>query len=154
MLTFDAIGHLTPAESIISTVSEIENCFVSQMTNSTIRLVLFNQLQDLLRTFATEISDTFTMWIDGSFVTVKADPNDIDIVIFLNYATYDAFGTKLDIFKHKRLFSNIDCYIERVYPVDHVHYVRYQSDLAYWHSLFTRNRKKQYKGYLSISFQP
>lgn len=154
MLTFDAIGHLTPTGAIMSTLSEIENRLVFQLPDSTVRPALFTQLQDFVKVFATEISDTFTIWIDGSFVTSKANPNDIDIVIFLDYRTYSLLEAKLDVFKYKRLFSNIDCYIERAYPVDHVHYVRYQADLAYWHNLFIRNRKKQYKGYLSISFQP
>lgn len=154
MLTFDNAGHLTPTGVMVSTLSEIEEIFVSQVSNSATRSGLFAQLQDFLRIFTTEISGAFTAWIDGSFVTLKVNPNDIDVVIFLDYAMYDAVETKLDIFKYKRLFSGIDCYIERVYPIEHVHYVRYQSDLAYWNSLFTRNRKRQYKGYISIIFQP
>lgn len=124
------------------------------MNNSATRSGLFAQLQDFLSVFTTEISGAFTVWIDGSFVTSKANPNDIDVVIFVDHVTYDAVETKLDVFKYRRLFLGIDCYIERLYPIDHVHYIRYQSDLAYWNSLFTRNRKKQHKGYISIIFQP
>ena len=109
-----------PIGATVSTLDEMKDVFVFQSTNSATGPGLFIQLQDLLNAFTTEISDTFTIWIDGSFVTLKPDPNDVDVVIFLDHATYNVVQAKLDVFKYKRFFPGIDCYIERVYPIDHV----------------------------------
>ncbi|QMW02675.1 DUF6932 family protein [Spirosoma foliorum] len=152
MLSFDMTGHLIPYDGILSSLPEIETTFVDSIPESATRKDLFIQLVGYLTAFKNEISGTFTAIIDGSFATYQLNPNDVDVVIFLDYRLYEQSKERLDEFRRKARFSKIDSYIEQAYPINHPYYIRYQSDVAYWHSLFTRNRRKERKGYLQISY--
>ena len=62
-------------------VSEIGNHFLSKFSTSTTRAVLIAGLQDYLDCIR-KYSIDYEIWIDGSFVTKKENPRDIDMVVF------------------------------------------------------------------------
>ena len=110
--------------------------------------------------FSTQVSDQFTQWIDGSFVTAKERPNDIDFVTFINYELFEA--------KEKLIHENfrlegakikygVDAYTVRQYPEEHAKYMLYRSAWVYWYHWFSqtkknRAKKKYSKGFVEIEF--
>ncbi len=98
-------------------------------------------------------------WINGSFVTRKINPKDIDLVTFVDYSTIKRLGNKLDNFRTEDswLIYGVDAYIFEVYPKDSSLYKFTHSDISYWHAQFNRtrvNRKgiKFPKGFLEIIY--
>ena len=85
MLSFDHRGNLTPYELIQANVNEFKHFFVDRIQSRT-RLDNFNKyikysedLKSLLE------GKTLKQWINGSFVTKKTNPKDIDVVTFLEH---------------------------------------------------------------------
>ena len=75
------------------------------------------------------------IWIDGSFATYAPDPNDIDIVFFMNQASItDLCDSKQKLYD--KLFLNRK-FIKTLYKLE-VFYARQNNDndIARWHDLF------------------
>ena len=61
-------------------LDNLDNLFVDNFVNNTRRSHLVSQL----RIFLTELSKVkakFEIWLDGSFLTIKDEPDDIDLLI-------------------------------------------------------------------------
>jgi predicted small secreted protein len=159
MLNFTNRGLLSPHREIQSNVTEINSIFVHNI-GSTERLVLFdayltysNALKHLLEV------DKMKQWLNGSFVTTKPSPKDIDLVTFIDYDLVENLGLDLEKFKYpsSEIVFNVDAYIVKVYPETHTNYTFYKGDIAYWYESFTRTKrnrigKKYPKGFVEIYF--
>ena len=97
-------------------------------------------------------------WVNGSFVTKKNNPGDIDLVTFLDTNSIQELGSKLDNFKYpnSEILFSVDAYIVEVYPENHKYRYLYLSDKAYWMDRFTKTRRvrgnRLSKGFLEITF--
>ena len=91
-LNFDMKGHLIPYERIKLNIKEFENFFIDQFDSESSRGIIFESYLRFVNDFQSEITPQFTQWIDGSFVTQKSNPRDIDFVTLIKHDTY----------KHKR----------------------------------------------------
>lgn len=159
MLKFDPKGHLTPYAPILASVNDLENNFVIGI-NSVTRKQNFDkyvhysdELKHLLE------GKELKQWINGSFVTKKINPEDIDIVTFIDAADVQKLGKKLDGFRPNmsEIKFGIDAYLIEVHPVDSVDYQRFtKSDIAYWLDAFStiKNQRghKHPKGFLEIYY--
>ncbi len=87
--TFTESGFLTPATGIETTLETIEEQFVRAFPNSETRQRLFENFQNYLDRFQHEIFHWFEIWLDGSFVTLKENTKDIDVVVFLDWEVYE-----------------------------------------------------------------
>lgn len=85
-MDFNAYGNLEGGIVKGKTIKDVEKFFVHDFTTSKTRQRNFDGLTNLLKKFEemnlTDLIDKF--WIDGSFTTLKIDPNDVDLVFFLN----------------------------------------------------------------------
>ena len=68
------------------------------------RLSIFKSLIEFCKN-TNEMTDPCEIWLDGSYVTQKINPNDIDIVVFLQVEDYIKVST-IDIQK----IENVDFY--------------------------------------------
>lgn len=161
-MNFDIRGNLKPYEKIELTLESFKAYFVDEFEGiSERRQEIFEQYAEYLREFEEEVSDTFTQWIDGTFVTNKRTPRDIDFVTLLDYETYQE-KEKLIEEKYrgqnaKLRFGRIDAYFVKVYPKDHRRAFVSEYDLVYWNNWFTetkknRAKKKFKKGFVEIKF--
>lgn len=98
-------------------------------------------------------------WINGSFISHKKEPKDIDFVTFLDYRIINHLSNKLDSFNYPQSEKthNVDAYIIIVYPEDHPNRFYTTSDQAYWTNQFTKTKRnnrgnKLSKGFLEIIF--
>ena len=67
---------------------------------------------------------SLSQWVDGSFVSKKTEPGDIDVVSFVSYKELAYDVHKLDNFKYPFSINNfgVGAYIVLVYPEDHKNY--------------------------------
>lgn len=85
------------------------------------------------------------LWVNGSFLTEKIDPDDVDVVLRMEAAAYD-FGTHqtqaaVDWLSGNLYAShNVDSYVFFVWPPGHQHHAAGQSLHDYWLKQFGRSR--------------
>jgi hypothetical protein len=159
-LTFDAHGYLTPSEKITIDLNTLEQVFVKDFPNSTRRKVLFDNYLRYVDAFAKEITPHFTQWINGSFVTRKENPKDIDFVTFLNSYTDRKNIEIIDRFQSFSLENeNLDAYILEIYPTEDEKYLSYSlMNLEKWDTRFSYTKEHDDKiifpkGYIEILYK-
>jgi hypothetical protein len=101
----------------------------------------------------------FKIWVDGSFVETKENPNDIDALFFM---TNDSFKIMSDVKKRDlyRYFYKskldwlplIDHYFITTFPTDHELFDSYIKKKDYWVSLFGQTRNLQPKGIVELQY--
>lgn len=158
MLIFNRSGLLVPDNKINSTVQELKNEFVLNIP-SIKREEIFETYVKYNEDFKKVCKlEKLHQWVNGSFVTKKTNPGDIDLVTFLDSKIIQQLGSKLDIFKYPYSESiyGVDAYIIEVYPENHKHRFRFISDRAYWLNRFTKTRRirgnKLSKGFLEVKY--
>ena len=126
--------------------SELIDCFNDNSTRATI-WSRFNTFLDEVR----KIGIDFEVWLDGSYVTDKEEPADIDAVFFFRQADLN----NLDNTQTK--------YVEFLFgkPTKHIIKARYQSDVflapledqnlrSYWRGWFGFTRTEVPKGIVRL----
>lgn len=88
-MNFDTFGNLLPYEIIHIDSTRFETIFVDNFSISTSRRSIFNNYLAFTEVLKNNLQTPFYQWIDGSFVTSKQNPNDIDIVTFIPYLEYE-----------------------------------------------------------------
>jgi len=155
-LNFDEYGNLTPFEVIEVDLATFEAYFVTAFPKSTTRKRLFENYLRYIYRFQDEVFPIFEQWINGSFVTQKENPKDIDMVTFLDYEVYEKRGNKvLDKFWTFSLEDEgIDSYLVKDYPKDHFLYKEVLKKKDVWLKLYANNRTTiPTKGFLKIIFE-
>ena len=101
----------------------------------------------------------YEQWIDGSFISKKLNPSDIDLVTFISHEVVNDLGDRLAKFQSSLAKENygIDGYVVRVYPESHRLFVRTSSDTVYWRHWFgttklDRHKRRHNKGFVKINF--
>lgn len=158
MLTFNHSGLLVPDNKISSTIEELEEEFVMNIP-TTRRIEIFESYVKYNEEFKKVCKlEVLNQWINGSYVTKKNNPGDIDLLTFLDFETISQLGSKLDDFKYpnSELIYGVDAYIIETYPENHKDRFKFVSDKAYWMDRFTKTRRirgnRLSKGFLEISF--
>ena len=143
-LNFDEYGNLTPYKVIEVDLTTFEAYFVTAFPNSTTRKRLFENYLRYIYRFQDEVFPFFEQWINGSFVTQKENPKDIDMVTFLDYEVYEKRGNKvLDKFWSFSLEDEgIDSYLVRDYPEHHPNFVETSAYKEKWSRLYRKTRNE------------
>jgi hypothetical protein len=158
---FDRRGYLTPPRPIDCTLEFIEDNFVDGIPDLAHRRNLFNGYLSFLDNLEKAVNAPFEQWVNGSFISKKLVPRDIDVVTFIDYKIVSA---NPNIFKNLSGESALlnyteDSNIVKVYPENHKHHIFTKSDRLYWYHLFTHTArdsrgKRHQKGFIKIIFQP
>lgn len=151
MLTFDQNGFLTPCEAILTDFSTVERVFVDEFPSSTTRRAHFDRYLDYNACLSTYLPDGFTQWVDGSFVTRKKNPDDIDVLTFVDYALFERHEQALRGLK-KEFAPQVDSYYVPVYPIGHRNRIHYDFDYIDWlHTWgYTTIRPRSPKGFIEL----
>jgi len=144
---FDPGFHDLPFDGI---AKRLWSLFVEPFDRSRRREYLVRRLVAYL----SDLRDTgmsFEIWVDGSFTTTKASPNDVDVVVFYSHNEYNSLSSA-----GKQLFDRLtDAAIVRSgYDCD-VYFVRNHSiDMrSYWRGWFGFSRNEEPKGIPRIFIQ-
>lgn len=147
MIKFDEQGYLTPYDVQEITLKDFEAAFA---TNEN-RLSLLVQYHAFVKHLNSLGINNFCQWIDGSFVTKKTNPNDIDVVSFIETEVFKRNEKELLLLP--KMFQNIDCYFVEVFLKDDKKYFITQTDTSYWFHFFQGTRKPRVKkGFIQINF--
>ena len=160
-INFYIQGHLKPYELIEMNKQDFEATFVLAFEETSSRAKLFETFQTYISDLIRVIGTNFYIWVDGSFVTTKRNPNDIDIVTFIPDSLFYQFENELIPFSKYGIKEHygmgLDGYLVVVYAKEHAKNVFTESDEKYWLNQFSysrRNRqgKKYAKGFIKLSF--
>lgn len=98
-ITFDQHGHLMPYEIIDLDLEAVKWHFVAEFGQSGHRKLLYQSFESLIEKLKNEIIGSFFILVDGSFVSTKENPADIDFVVFMPIAEFE---------KSSPLFQSLD----------------------------------------------
>jgi hypothetical protein len=155
MLTFDANGYLTPYVPIVADLATVEQTFVEAFPTSTTRRPHFNRYLDYNTRLSEFLPTGLTQWIDGSFVSRKLNPNDIDVLTFVEYTLYDRHEKELRELKREfvtRVEGRVDAHLIVVYPEGHRRRIYYESDRIQWLFDWSRTARppRRNKGFIEL----
>jgi hypothetical protein len=148
-------GSLPPGRHR-ATVEEIKRTLVDAFPGSQSRAVIFEQWSMLLAAIERIVS-VEAQWIDGSFVTTKEDPGDVDILSHLAGEALEALdGVDWTLLRGliagplSRDLHLCDSYWVAIYPEGHPARGEYERALAYWDDWFGKDRAGNAKGYVEL----
>jgi hypothetical protein len=143
---FDLNGYLHPYQIIETDIQIFEVTFV---TNER-RFMLFSVLQNYAAELKATLNSPFRMWIDGSFVTQKTMPNDIDLVTFVNAPNY--FHNENVLWTLLNKYHQLDAHYSIIYPFNHRLRHTTDWDMENYKDLFLSDREKIKKGLIQLNF--
>ena len=157
-LEFDIRGNLFPYQKVRLSISEFKERFVDSFDAKTNRKSVFLSYETYTYDFRRAITPKLTQWINGSFISNKVNPRDIDLVNLVEYSNFQENGLlNYETFINENSYKKygIDAYLLVLYPKGHKLYSWSQSDLLYWNDWFSRTRKDRLgkrhpKGYVEI----
>lgn len=142
-INFNLRGNLIPPELIQCEWNDFYPYYLNNFPESNTRKIILDNFVQ----FLTELNKLFPtpleMWIDGSFVTKKTDPKDIDVVFFIDYGFIKNQQTELIKGFHalvNKYLTFVDAYLVVRFPINHPNYSIFQADYAEWYHLFSKTR--------------
>lgn len=158
---FEPAGFL-PAGRHPCTVEEVETSLVDAIGASSSRRLIFDWWR-MHRASLRHLMPYGPQWVDGSFVTTKVDPGDVDLMTILDGPAFDALAIEVRWLvkslvsgQYTRAFWRCDSYPVFRYPSGHPLHDAGEAALAYWadwwgHTRDTDPGGKQPKGYLEVA---
>ena len=153
-MEFDKNGNLYPYSIIETDLETFKKIFVSYFPFSSTRKRLFENYLIYLGNLKETVNTGFYQWIDGSFVTNKEDPKDIDFVTFLDFGLYrehEKAISKLSSLRYDTK-NGTDGYFVETFPDTHKGYNNFQMDRIEWLHTFGTSRTNQNKGIIQLNF--
>jgi hypothetical protein len=145
-----------PAGRHKATIADIEAALVSAFPTSTSRRPLFDRWV-LVREAVARIVPITAEWVNGSFVTTKVDPKDIDVVTHLEGAGYEQLDEVQRVTlvglvggKRSKPLHGCDSFALVEYPDGHPARAAYTMASRYWESVWGTHRDGRPKGYIEV----
>lgn len=140
------------------TVDEFREHFVDAFPESRTRSRLFRRWERHREALAS-ILPIKTQWIDGSYVTNKLDPEDVDLVTVMDGLAFEALAPALQDMAGALLGGNktkviwgVDSYPLFEYPDEHPAKAAADAAAVEWHSFWqgARDHDGVVKGFLEV----
>lgn len=157
---FDEKGFLQPAQPIEATREVCEQFFVHGMKDSETRQRLWSKFVAFIERFQQELTSEFKVWLDGSFITMKLNPKDIDAVFLLDYLICERKKSVLDNWwftAENKLGNGLDLYYSVEYPESHKRHFLTHLNHLYWLDVYSHTRRDSFgqqhpKGFVELKF--
>jgi len=157
--SFDERGNLKTLQPIEASWEDVEHFFVQRMANSDTRRQLWTNFAEFTLRFREEVAQAFTIWLDGSFVTRKVNPRDIDAVFLIDYRVCERSKSVLEnrwFIAENKLKKGLDLYYSIEYPENHKRHFLTHLNRLYWLDIYGHTRKditgrQQIKGFIQIT---
>ncbi len=160
-LSFDMRGYLKPSGKNPMSFEAFEALFVKPFEETSSRKSIFEDYRKFLLDFRAQVTTNFTQWINGSFVSNKENPADIDFVTLIDLDVYQRHETTIDrnfrLHWAKAKYPKVDAYTLKILPSDHENFRFLRYDLQYWEEWFGNSRPNRAnrtfeKGFVEIHF--
>lgn len=147
MLKFNEFGYLATPGPVIMDIESFIGVFVV----NTHRESIFDNFKEMLEELKSILPlGPFYLWINGSYVSKRANPKDLDVIAFVNFKVY---SNSENIFRDlRRKYAKIDLYFVKNYPEDHPKRFITEFDQIEWNHLFSTDRLKRKKGFVQLNF--
>ncbi len=158
MLQFDEKGHLMPYQIIELTLSEFEYHFVDGLEDKAHRRRLFENYLRYLEQLSSLLRIPFYQFANGSFTTLKEQPNDIDVVSFIEYEVMKrALPGLVQLKTEAKKSLNVDGHYSYLTKWNHRLFENSQENYQFWLNLFGSGREDEHgishpKGIIKITF--
>jgi len=158
---FDSRGNFYPPEKAKLDFGQFKEWFVDDFDAASSRKAIFEEYKRFLLDFRQTVTNDFVQWINGSFVSNKANPGDIDFVTLIDHQTFRRHEAIIEkqftLWGAMRNYKNLDAYTIKLFPEGHREHVLTKSDLLYWkdwfgHTQLNRAKRSFPKGYVEIQF--
>lgn len=152
---FDSNGNL-PKGCYKPSIKEFEEKFVHDFTTSKTRQEIFTGYKEYCEKMAA-FNIATKQWVDGSFITNRENPNDIDLLTHIDALKLNA--SKSIQYKFREIKDNENCKRQYkcdaqlifVYPeIIPSKYDFYQEVLEYWKNFFGKDRDGNAKGVIEF----
>ena len=143
MLQYDIRGNLFPSKVIDLKWEDLETNLVIPFPNSEKRKGLFANFTSFVERLKKEIAPTFIIWVDGSFVSKKLNPGDVDAVFFIDHKYSRPKKSVLDNFwftKSNKYSKGLDLYYSIHYSENHKLNYLTHLDRLYWKDVYGNTR--------------
>lgn len=153
-MEFDIRGNLKPYDVIETDLPTFKREFVDAFSQSRTRSIIFNNFSSYLEKLTSIIGLDFYVWVDGSYVTRKLNPEDIDFVSFVDAQIYYDNEPQIDVLRahHLHKKTGVDDYFVRRFRQDHRNYLNYTLDVKQWNFAFSTSRSGGSKGFIQLNF--
>jgi Family of unknown function (DUF6932) len=140
---------LTPGFHSVS-LGEVRGLCVTKFPTSLTRRAIMDGLRQVIRKL-NEADIEGELWLDGSFLTEKIDPEDVDYLLCVGSDIYDVDPAKravIDWASHADLKTShlCDAYKWVEYKPGHPLFAYSEDERRYWADFFGTSRKKIRKG--------
>ena len=153
MELFNEKGLLRPGSSEYK-LEEIEKIFVKEFSESQTRSNIYNGFLIWLKHLL-NICIPNEIWLDGSFVTNKINPNDLDLVCFIEINDYVNNTTEINRLRQLGLQNHCDVYMafspNPLLPPKLIG--EFTNKRNYWRGQFGFDREDNPKGRIKIKKQ-
>lgn len=126
---------LLPPGRHIMTLWDIERQFVSALDDRQVRGRLYVSLEEMVQEFL-RASIPCEMLIDGSFITRKARPDDIDVAVRVDWDVYECLATDqkqlVSGLNDEQFLPGLDTFSYIAYPRDHPYRGTAADDAETW----------------------
>lgn len=139
-----------------ASIEDVKSLLVDGFPSSERRRPLFERwvaVREAIRRVTTVEAE----WLDGSYVTRKEEPNDIDMLTFFEESAIESLDEAskallrgLVAKELSRELHACHSFLLVVYPEGHPAHAVYQAGRQYWENHFGHDRSGQPKGFLEI----
>jgi hypothetical protein len=153
-MRFDSNGFLTPSQPILTTLLDFELYFIQNEHRKNI----FQAYLWLIEDFKNLELLTFEHWLNGSFVSKKEKPNDLDVLMFVEADLFFIHEKALAELKKRYKTKQLDLFYIIKRTENENDYALYQSDYMEWLHLFSKTRRslntgiRHNKGFVQLNF--
>lgn len=148
-------GVLPPGRYVCSPRA-VRRAFVDPFSDSHSRAAIYREWRSH-RAALRSLAPVLYQWIDGSFVTDKLNPGDIDVVTFVDGPAFDKLPAwRQDVVNEicngpgDMAYSRVDCKICPVYPSTDLSHSLYGAERKYWDDAWSRFQPGAKKGYVEV----
>ena len=152
-IEFDEFGNSKPYEVVSLNIDECKNIFVDNFTLSSTRLDNWNGFLQFNKDLKTLAKYPIKQWIDGSFVTNKLNPTDIDLVSFINELDFVPSLSLFDMNRsdgYPKKMYNIDGYVIIDLPDNHQYSAKMKEQISYWKDFFSTDKENNPKAIIEV----
>ena len=154
-MAFDSFGNL-PAGIHEYDIEGVKSEFVDSFPHSNTRSAILVGLIAYRKDVGSIVED-YEQILDGSFVTAKNDPNDVDCFISINADILNALEpdqkTAFEVLvagKATQSKYKVDAYLCAFVPESHPNYHHYRTMRKYWLGEFGYDRNENPKGLVRV----
>ena len=153
-MNFDKNGFLTPYQPIVNDLGGFQTNFAFNEH----RFSIFDHYLELIERIKALSINTFEHWLNGSFVSKKEKPNDLDILMFISVDDFFLYEKALAILRQEYKNKHLDLFYIIKRDETDANFNLFQSDYVEWLHLFSKTRRnlrtgiRNNKGFIQINY--